>query len=275
MLIKEPPAPPLTSLARHPTPTLIPLGNDVIIGGKSLILMAGPCAIESEEQLITTGLALREHGVEVLRASAFKPRTSPYSFQGLGKEGLEMHRRAKLIHGLLIESEVMDPRDVEKSAEILDVLRVGARNMSNFDLLKELGGCRKPVILKRGIAATVDEWLLAAEYLLYHGNPRVILCERGIRTFETATRYTLDLSSVPVLKSRTHLPVIVDPSHAAGKASLVPALARAAVAVGCHGLLIEVHCNPASSTCDAEQALSTAAFGELAKSIELISGVLA
>ncbi|MBP9842348.1 MAG: 3-deoxy-7-phosphoheptulonate synthase [Simkaniaceae bacterium] len=239
--------------------TVIKIGN-VLIGGDEVIMMAGPCAIESEEQLIEIGLSLREMGVPILRASAYKPRTSPYAFQGLGEEGLKMHLAAKKHHGLLIETEVMDPRDVAIAAKYVDILRVGARNMQNYDLLKELGKCGKPVILKRGLSAHIEEWLLSAEYLMAHGNPDVILCERGIRTFETLTRSTLDVSAVAIAKTLTHLPIIIDPSHAAGRPDIIPALSKAAVAVGADGLLIEVHPTPALSKCDAKHALSPAEF---------------
>jgi len=230
--------------------------HGVQIGGTGVVMISGPCAIESVEQLVETGLALKEQGVKIMRASAYKPRTSPYSFQGHGEEGLRMHFEAQRQHGLLTETEVMDPRDVAIAAQYVDILRVGARNMQNYDLLKELGKCGKPVILKRGLNATIDEWLSSAEYIMAYGNDQVILCERGIRTFETKTRGTLDLSSIPVLRSLTHLPVIVDPSHAAGRADLVGPLAQAAVAVGADGLLTEMHPRPKESMCDARQALS-------------------
>jgi len=244
----------LASLAAKPEKTVIRAGG-VEIGGNSVILMAGPCAIESKEQLEDVALGLKGTGVSVLRASAYKPRTSPYSFQGMGEEGLKLHSEAKKQHGLLIETEVMDVRDVALVASHVDIVRIGARNMQNFDLLKEVGKCGKPVILKRGMSATIEEWLMSAEYIIAHGNPDVILCERGIRTFENATRSTLDLSSIPVLKRLTHLPVIVDPSHAAGRKDLIPALAAAAVAAGADGLLIEVHANPKKAKCDGKQAL--------------------
>jgi len=234
----------------------IDLGNGVTIGGDEITIIAGPCAIESVDQLIDAGKALSSIGIPAMRASAFKPRTSPYSFQGLGEDGLKMHVAAKKEHGLLTETEVCDPRDVDLAAETVDILRVGARNMQNFELLKKLGQCGKPVILKRGMSATIDEWLMSAEYIMAYGNPNVILCERGIRTFETATRNTLDLSSVAVVKQLTHLPVIVDPSHAAGRVDLIIPLAKAAIAVGADGLLIEMHPEPEESLCDKDQALS-------------------
>lgn len=245
--------------------------NGVKIGGCEIALIAGPCAIESKEQLIETGLALKKSGVKILRASAYKPRTSPYSFQGHGEEGLKMHLEAKKHHNLLIETEVMDVRDVQLAAKYADILRVGARNMQNFDLLKELGRCGKPVILKRGMSSTVEEWLMSAEYILAHGNPRVILCERGIRTFETTTRNTLDLGSVAVVKTLTHLPVIVDPSHAAGRKDIIEPLSLAAIAVGADGLLIEVHHNPSVSMCDKDQALSPEEFHRIAMRLKRVA----
>ena len=250
----------MVSRAVKNTPTVIQIG-DVKIGGDEITMIAGPCAIESEEQLVQTALGLKKNGVKILRASAFKPRSSPYSFQGMGVEGLKMHKRAKEKHGLLIETEVMDPRDVAITADYVDILRVGARNMQNFDLLKELGKCKKPVILKRGMSATIEEWLLSAEYIMAHGNHRVILCERGIRTFETATRSTLDLSSI-------------DPSHAAGRSDIIPALSRGAIATGADGLLIEVHYKPKESRCDQRQALSLDEFHAIATDIEKVAKVM-
>lgn len=245
----------LTSLQYKPTPTVIQVGP-VAIGGPRIALMAGPCAIESGEQLDTIASTLSSAGVPILRGSAYKPRSSPYSFQGLGAEGLKLHAAAQKKHKMRIETEVMDIRDVALVAEHVDILRIGARNMQNFDLLKEVGKCKKPIILKRGMSATIEEWLMSAEYILAHGNPHVILCERGIRTFETATRNTLDLSSIPVVKGLTHLPVIVDPSHAAGRKDIIPALAKAAIAVGADGLLIEVHHDPKMAKSDGHQSLT-------------------
>jgi 3-deoxy-7-phosphoheptulonate synthase len=245
--------------------------GDVCIGGEKVVLMAGPCAIESAEQLQTIARELKKAGVSVLRGSAFKPRTSPYSFQGMGREGLKLHREIQKEHGLLIETEVMDVRDVGVVSEHVDIVRIGARNMQNFDLLKEVGGCGKPVILKRGISATVEEWLMSAEYLMAHGNHEVILCERGIRTFENSTRSTLDLSSVAVVKTLSHLPVIVDPSHAAGRKDIIPALSKAAVALGADGLLIEVHHQPESAKCDGKQALLPGELETLSKELASIA----
>jgi len=239
----------------------------VTIGGPEIIMMAGPCAIESEEQLRSVAAQLAQANVKVFRASAFKPRTSPYSFQGMGVEGLRLHKMIQQEHGMLIETEVMDVRDVEVVSEHVDIVRVGARNMQNFNLLKEVGRCGKPVILKRGMSATVEEWLMSAEYIMAHGNHQVILCERGIRTFENSTRSTLDLSSVAVARQLTHLPIIVDPSHAAGRKDIIPALSKASVAIGADGLLIEVHHLPHEAKCDGKQALLPQELVEL--SIEL------
>jgi 3-deoxy-7-phosphoheptulonate synthase len=263
----------MASLSYKPQKTIIEVG-DIKIGGKKVILMAGPCAIESLEQLVTVGLALKKMGVSILRGSAYKPRTSPYSFQGLGIEGLKLHKEAKAVHLLLIETEVMDVRDVEIVAEHVDIIRIGARNMQNYNLLKEVGKCKKPVILKRGMSATIEEWMLSAEYIMAHGNHQVILCERGIRTFENATRSTLDLSSVAVAKTLSHLPVIVDPSHAAGRKDIIPSLSKAAVALGADGLLIEVHHQPNDSLCDAKQALSPEEFEELSRDIQKIASAI-
>ena len=243
----------------------------VTIGGPEVVMMAGPCAIESEEQLRSIAQQLSKAKVKVFRGSAFKPRTSPYSFQGMGVEGLRLHKMLQEEHGMLIETEVMDVRDVEIVAEHVDIVRVGARNMQNFNLLKEVGRCGKPVILKRGISATVEEWLMSAEYLMAHGNHQVILCERGIRTFENSTRSTLDLSSVAVAKQMTHLPIIVDPSHAAGRKDIIPALSKASVAIGADGLLIEVHHLPADAKCDGKQALLPSELETLSQELDAIA----
>jgi 3-deoxy-7-phosphoheptulonate synthase len=239
----------------------------VKVGGKKIVVMAGPCAVESEEQLLETAIAVKKAGATVLRASAFKPRSSPYSFQGLGKEGLEIIKRVGEKTGLVTETEVVDPRDVEAVAAHVDILRVGARNMQNFGLLKEVAKAGKPVILKNGISATMEEFLLAAEYILNEGNPNVILCYRGIRSFEPEIRFPLDAAMVPLLKESTHLPVIVDPSHSAGKASLVPAVGRAAIAAGADGLIVEVHPAPESALSDREQQLTPMQFLGLMKSL--------
>jgi len=263
----------LASLESQSERTVIRVGG-VEIGGNSVILMAGPCAIESQEQLEAVAEGLKDTGVSVLRASAYKPRTSPYSFQGMGEEGLKLHAEAKKKHGLLTETEVMDVREVAKAAAHVDILRIGARNMQNFDLLKEVGKCGKPVILKRGMSNTIEEWLMSAEYIIAHGNPNVILCERGIRTFENATRSTLDLSSIPVLKRLTHLPVIVDPSHAAGRKDLIPALCAAAIAAGADGLLVEVHANPKQAKCDGKQALLPQDWSELVEVLKRVADAI-
>ncbi len=260
----------LASLAAKSEKTVICV-KGVEIGSKRVILMAGPCAIESREQLSRIARELPPCGVSVFRGSAYKPRTSPYSFQGMGEEGLKIHREAQKEHLMLIETEVMDARDVTLVVEHVDILRVGARNMQNFTLLEEIGQCGKPVILKRGISATIEEWLMSAEYIMAYGNHEVILCERGIRTFETATRSTLDISSIPVLKQLTHLPVIVDPSHAAGRKDIIPALSKAAIAAGADGLLIEVHDDPKNAKCDGQQALLPSELAELVSDLRKVA----
>ncbi len=244
----------LASREHHSHTTVIKVG-DVSIGNGEVVVIAGPCSVESEEQIMESAKMLQKMGIKIMRASAFKPRTSPYDFQGLGIKGLKLLRKVKEQAGMIVETEVMDVRDVPIAAEYVDVLRVGARNMQNFDLLKELGKIRKPVILKRGMAATINEFVMAAEYILFHGNKNVILCERGIRTFETAYRSTLDVGAVAILKNMTHLPVIVDPSHAAGNRELVAPLSKAAVAAGADGLIIEAHPHPEKALSDAGQSL--------------------
>ncbi|HXB27426.1 MAG TPA: 3-deoxy-7-phosphoheptulonate synthase [Gemmatimonadaceae bacterium] len=230
------------------------------IGGQALAIIAGPCSVEGLDMIVDTARGVRASGAQALRGGAFKPRTSPYAFQGLGLPALEMLAEARAETGLPIVTEVMDPRQVESVAEVADCLQVGARNMQNFSLLSEVGRTNRPVLLKRGLSATIQELLMAAEYVLAQGNHRVILCERGIRTYETATRNTLDIAAVPVLKAETHLPVIVDPSHAGGRASLVAPLAYAAVAAGADGLIVEVHPEPESARSDGEQSLTISAF---------------
>ena len=234
--------------------------NSAVIGGDEFIVMAGPCSVESERQLLETAEAVARAGARMLRGGAFKPRTSPYEFQGLEREGLKLLRQAKQATGLDIVTEVMSDSDVELVAEYADVLQIGARNMQNVALLKALGPCGRPVLLKRGMSSTIKELLMSAEYIVANGNPNVILCERGIRTFETATRNTCDLAAVAVLNELTHLPVVVDPSHATGKSSLVPAVCRAAVAIGADGLLVEVHPCPEKAVSDGAQSLSIARF---------------
>jgi 3-deoxy-7-phosphoheptulonate synthase len=233
--------------------------------------MAGPCAVESEEQIRRTARAVAGMGARVLRGGAFKPRTSPYSFQGLGEEGLRLLRSAADEFGLLLVSEIMDARQLEVVCRHVDILQIGSRNVQNFTLLKAVGGASRPVLLKRGMASTIDEWLQAAEYVMAEGNHQVILCERGIRTFETYTRNTLDLSAVPVVKSLSHLPVIVDPSHAVGVRDVVIPMARAAVAAGADGLLVEVHCDPDAALCDGSQSLVPSQLAELGEGIASVA----
>jgi 3-deoxy-7-phosphoheptulonate synthase len=237
--------------------------DDVRIGDGGFVVMAGPCSVEGYDQLITTADAVAAAGAQILRGGAYKPRTSPYDFQGLAEEGLKLLAEARKRTGLKVITEVLDTEDVELVAEYADILQVGARNMQNFALLKKLGEISKPVMLKRGLSATIKEFLLSAEYIVTHGNPNVILCERGIRTFETATRNTLDLAAVPLLNELTHLPVIVDPSHATGKRSLVHPLARAAVAVGADGLMVEVHPTPETAWSDGPQSLRLEEFAKM------------
>lgn len=243
--------------------SIIDLGKGVKIGGKEIVIMAGPCTIENIDSLFEIAREVKKSGATVLRGGAFKPRTSPYSFQGLGKAGLEMLKKVGNELGMVTVSEVMDSRDVGLVADYVDVLQIGCRNMQNFNLLKEVGATKKPVVLKRGMASTVKDMLMSAEYILSGGNFSVILCERGIRTFEDSTRNTLDISAVPVAKQLSHLPIIVDPSHAAGKWGLVPALAKAGVAAGADGLLIEVHNHPEEAVSDGAQSLIPENFAEL------------
>ncbi|HEY3197933.1 MAG TPA: 3-deoxy-7-phosphoheptulonate synthase [Nitrospirales bacterium] len=243
----------------------------VKIGGKQLAIMAGPCAVEKKELTVGIAQEVKAAGANILRGGAYKPRSSPYAFQGLGNEGLDFLGAAKKLTGLPIVSEILDPRDIELFLEKTDIIQVGARNMQNFELLKEVGGYDKPVLLKRGLSATIKEWLLSAEYIMSRGNKNVMLCERGIRTFESHYRNTLDLSAVPALKQLTHLPVIVDPSHATGKWDLVAPMAKAAVAAGADGLLIEVHSNPECALCDGEESLKPARFKDLMKDLRRIA----
>ncbi len=237
--------------------------NGVEIGGDEFIVMAGPCSVESERQIMETAEGVAAAGAHILRGGAFKPRTSPYDFQGLELEGLKLLRKAKEATGLGIITEIMSDRDVELVAEYADCMQVGARNMQNFALLKSLGGCGRPVLLKRGMSSIIKELLMSAEYIVAHGNPNVILCERGIRTFETATRNTCDIAAIPVLNEMTHLPVVLDPSHATGKRSLVPALARAGVAIGADGLILEVHPCPEKAVSDGAQSLTLQGFRDM------------
>ncbi|MGM9536060.1 MAG: 3-deoxy-7-phosphoheptulonate synthase, partial [Intestinibacter sp.] len=238
----------------HPADTIVDV-NGSKVGGKYLGIMAGPCSVESEEQIVEVAKAVKASGANFLRGGAFKPRTSPYSFQGLELQGLELLKIAKQETGLPIVTELMSAEYLDKFVEDVDVIQIGARNMQNFDLLKEVGKVKTPVLLKRGMSSTIEEWLMSAEYIMAGGNENVILCERGIRTFEKATRNTLDLSAVPVIKEKSHLPIIIDPSHATGKRDLVEPLAKAAIAVGADGLMIEVHNNPAKALCDGKQSI--------------------
>ena len=242
--------------------TVISVGKERI-GDVRIAVMAGPCAVENKTLLVEIAKEVKNAGANFIRGGAFKPRTSPYAFQGLEEEGLKYLAEARDRTGLPVVTEVMDPRDIDMIAKYADVFQIGARNMQNFRLLKEVGLCKKPVLLKRGISATIKEWLMSAEYIMSGGNHAVILCERGIRTYETATRNTLDLSAVPVLKQMTHLPVVVDPSHAVGKWDLVAPMAKAAVAAGADGLIIEVHSNPEEALCDGEQSLKPKMFKQL------------
>ena len=251
--------------------SVIDLGKGIKIGGKEIVVMAGPCAIETEKRLLKIAKLVHAAGAKVLRGGAFKPRTSPYDFQGLGVQGLEYLHEAQKGTEMLVVSEIMDVRDTPAFEKYVDIIQIGARNMQNFNLLKEVGKCSKPVLLKRGMANTIKDFLMAAEYIFAHGNHKVILCERGIRTFEDSTRFTLDISAVPVLKSVSHLPVVIDPSHAAGKRDLVPALAKAAVAAGADGLLIEVHDNPEEALCDGPQALAPDTFKDLMADLKKVA----
>jgi 3-deoxy-7-phosphoheptulonate synthase len=252
----------LASRDFHPHDTIVPI-NDISIGDKRVVIIAGPCAVESREQILETAQAVKEAGAHILRAGAFKPRTSPYSFQGLGQKGLELLAEAKAKTGLAVVTEVMAPELVPVVAACADILQVGTRNMQNFSLLHAVGESGKPVLLKRGMMSTMEELLMSAEYILSHNNNQVILCERGIRTFETYTRNTLDISAVPVLKQLTHLPVLVDPSHATGNWEWVTPLSLAAIAAGADGLLIEVHPHPDKALSDGDQSLRPERFAEL------------
>ncbi len=256
----------------HPENTIIKVGNTQI-GGGTLTIMAGPCSVETEDQIITVAKAVKASGATVFRGGAFKPRSSPYAFQGLGADGIELLKLAKQATGLPLVSEIMEISQLPLFDSI-DIIQVGARNMQNFNLLKELGAQKKPVLLKRGISSTYEEWLMSAEYIMAGGNENVILCERGIRTFETYTRNTLDIAAIPVLRTLSHLPVIIDPSHAAGKSALVPSLACAAVAGGADGLIIEVHNDPAHALSDGPQSLKPEAFDKLARKLIALHGFM-
>jgi 3-deoxy-7-phosphoheptulonate synthase len=264
----------LASRDFHPQDRVIRFRNGAKLGGEHVLVMAGPCAVESAEQLRETAEAVHAHGVRVLRGGAFKPRTSPYSFQGLGEKGLALLRETADDLDMAVVTEVVSPQDVAIVAEHADMLQIGARNMANYELLKVAGASGRPVLLKRGLGSTIDELLQAAEYVLAHGNEHVAVCERGIRTFETATRFTLDINAVPVLKQLTSLPVVIDPSHATGHAPLVPAVARAGVAAGADGLLLEVHPRPAEALSDGAQSLTPAQLGKVVGEVGRIAEVL-
>jgi 3-deoxy-7-phosphoheptulonate synthase len=248
--------------------------KDVIIGGNEVSVIAGPCSVESEEQIMTIAELIKNSGVKILRGGAFKPRSSPYSFQGLGEEGLKLLRKAGDEFGLLVITEVLENSMLDLVYKYTDIFQVGARNMQNYSLLKELGSAKKPVMLKRGLSATVEDWLMSAEYILSNGNPEVFLCERGIRTFETYTRNTFDISAIPVVHKRSHLPVFGDPSHATGLRDKVIPMARAAVAAGADGLMVEVHHDPEKALSDGPQALLPEQFSEMMKQIRLIANVI-
>lgn len=258
----------------HPDSTVIRVGEAEIGRDQTFTVIAGPCSVETEAQIIEVGNGVKNGGAKILRGGAFKPRTSPYSFQGLALEGIDLLKEAREETGLPIVTEIMSPYMVETFEENVDVIQVGARNMQNFDLLKELGKCSKPVLLKRGLSSTIEEWLMSAEYILAGGNPNVILCERGIRTFETYTRNTLDLSAIPAVKRLSHLPVIVDPSHSAGMSWMVEPLSLAAMAVGADGLIIEVHNCPEKALCDGAQSLNIPQFGQLMKKLKGVGSSL-
>ena len=254
--------------------TVITFANGVTIGGPEIQVMAGPCAVESEEQLLYVAERVKKAGAKILRGGAFKPRTSPYTFQGLGEEGLVHLSKAREKTGLLVITELMDPRDLPAMMEHTDIIQIGARNMQNFRLLFDVGEVNKPVLLKRGLSATIKEFLMAAEYIASRGNQEIILCERGIRTFETMTRNTLDLNAVPVLKSLTHLPVLVDPSHGTGRWDLVTPMARAGVAAGCDALMVEVHNNPEQAFSDGEESLKPDKFDRLMEEVRKVASAV-
>jgi 3-deoxy-7-phosphoheptulonate synthase len=260
----------LTSRDFHPQDTIVPI-NGISVGGKRLVVMAGPCAVEGRKQLLEAAQAVKRAGAHILRGGAFKPRTSPYSFQGLGEEGLRLLAATREETGLPVVTEVMSPEQVPLVATYADILQVGARNMQNYALLHAVGEAQRPVLLKRGMMSTIEELLMSAEYILSHGNDRVLLCERGIRTFEKYTRNTLDINAVPLLKQLSHLPVIVDPSHATGKWELVSAVSRAAVAAGADGLLIEVHPHPSRALSDGAQSLKPEPFAQLMDELRAIA----
>lgn len=261
----------LASKELHKEPSVIEIGHGITVGGKQLAVFAGPCAIESQEQFTTVSKAVKASGANILRGGAFKPRSSPYSFQGLEGDGLKIMYNSGQELNMPICTEVLDTRDVELVAKYADVMQIGARNMQNFKLLREVGKCDKPILLKRGLACTMEEWLMAAEYIMSEGNEKVILCERGIRTYETATRNTFDLSAIPVSKELSHLPIIADPSHATGTYKYVPAIAKGAIAAGADGLMIEVHNCPEKAASDGAQSLTPEKFDKLMKELDPIA----
>ncbi|MCY0897722.1 MAG: 3-deoxy-7-phosphoheptulonate synthase [Firmicutes bacterium] len=260
----------LVSRDFHPENSVVRVGN-IAFGENRVIVMSGPCAVESREQVMAAAEFMHHLGVPVLRGGAYKPRTSPYSFQGMGVEGLKLLAEARERYGVLVVTEAVDHESLAHVAEWADIVQIGARNMQNFELLKAVGQVGKPVLLKRGLAATIDEWLMAAEYVAAHGNPNIILCERGIRTYETKTRNTLDISAIPVVKQLSHLPVVIDPSHAAGQWQWVAPLARAAVAAGADGLIIETHPNPAEALSDGPQSLNFPHLEELMQEVKRVA----
>lgn len=264
----------LASREFHPQDTIVTIDDKIVVGNGKLMIIAGPCSVESEEQIIEVAKRVKEAGANMLRGGAFKPRTSPYSFQGLKYDGLELLKKAREATGLKIVTEIMSTEDIEVFNRDVDVIQVGARNMQNFDLLKKLGKLNKPILLKRGIAATIEEWLMSAEYIMSEGNNNVILCERGIRTYETATRNTLDISAIPIIKKLSHLPIIVDPSHAAGIRELVEPLSKAGIACGADGLMIEVHNNPEKALSDGKQSITPDMFDEIMSKIKPLASLL-
>ena len=255
----------------HPQDTIVKIADEEIVGGKKLMMIAGPCSVESEEQIIEIAKKVKESGANFLRGGAFKPRTSPYAFQGLKYDGLELLKKARQVTGLKIVTEIMSTDDIEVFEKDVDVIQIGARNMQNFDLLKKVGKVNKPILLKRGIAATIEEWLMSAEYIMSEGNENVILCERGIRTYETATRNTLDISAIPMIKKLSHLPIVVDPSHAAGLRWMVEPLSKAAVACGADGLIIEVHNNPEKALSDGKQSITPDMYDKIVKELKKVA----
>ncbi len=248
--------------------TAVNIGKGIEIGGKDFIIIAGPCAVESEEQMDKTGKFLKDLGINLIRGGAYKPRTSPSSFQGLGIKGLEILKKIKQKYGLQIVSEIIDPRDIERASDFVDIIQIGSRNMQNYSLLKEVGKTNKPVLLKRGMSSTIKEWLMAAKYIEVEGNNKVILCERGIRTFEDYTRNTLDLVSVPIIKSLSQYPIIVDPSHGTGRRELILPATKAALAIGADGVMIEIHPEPLEALSDGEQSLNFYEFEKLFKELK-------